>query len=219
MRNGSKRPFVPVLILDITNRITTGNQKMGLDLLIGLKKDAAGNFSLAAPSYRLDSLNDPATLSTILCAVMGIDENSVPSFAVSQDRRNEEDEFKVAMESGNLSDSPQGDKTAQKSELPGGEKNKPLATSTSKSGSIQVFPAREKPEEIYTLGSLFSFNDETASAPAGIPESPDQPDQPDQPDESGNTKKATPEPLEPPATEEIKPPETEEIKHRKPLIF
>lgn len=235
MRHRSKRPFVPVLILDRTNRLTTGNQKMVLDLLMGIKKDVAGHFSLATPSYRLDSLDDPDSLSTVLCEMMGVDENSVPSLTVLRGSKAEEDDFQFDLESGNLPDQPQSTKTPQKSEpptqeVPGFKKNKMAPVLRSKSASIKLSPIEEKPEEIYTLGSLFSFDDEIPArdlkndmpmdvpgdgnpeTKSGIPDGPaENPETSVDPDESGNPEKVT--------REQIKSPEMEAIKDPKHFIF
>ena len=192
MRNLSKRAYVPVLILDPRDDIAVNGHKMMVDLLIGLKKESKKTISLVAPACCVDSLTAAETLVPVLCEVMGIDHRFVPAFS-------EDDEINFDIE---MADSAEADENfdAGPSEIdfedPAGtlkvsgesqaspvEKEKKadpkLKAISSRAGepvneTITVFVEDEAPTEVYTLGSLFSFDDDTESAKVPAPPEEDE---------------------------------------------
>ncbi|MFH2130152.1 MAG: hypothetical protein ABIK68_07245 [bacterium] len=166
MRNQSQRPFVPVLILDPMDQIAASRQKTTLDLLIGLKKGAAGMMSLQVAPYRLNSLDDVSALYPVLCEVLGINENSVPSLTSKKedtDQVSDDDWFVEEPSVDPTSESMMAPAQVQKAV----DSNKPMVHSGSsyKGDKIQLIPIKEEPKTIYTLGSLFSFDDDASSTP------------------------------------------------------
>ncbi|MBU2644076.1 hypothetical protein KKI24_05165 [bacterium] len=166
MRNQSQRPFVPVLILDPMDQIAASRQKTTLDLLIGLEKGAAGMMSLQVAPYRLNSLDDASALYPVLCEVLGINENSVPSLVgekedtepVSDDDWFVEEPFVDPTSEGTIV-------TAQVQKAVDSDKPMVHPGSRYEDDKIQLIPIKEEPKSIYTLGSLFSFDDDASSIP------------------------------------------------------
>ncbi|MGK5091472.1 hypothetical protein WDW89_05565 [Deltaproteobacteria bacterium TL4] len=83
-RNSSSRAHIPfILLMPPHYEISPANQ-MKLELLIGLKSASPGVMMFQTPSYQVSNLTDYQLLIPVLCEVMGIAIETVPSFEKSQ---------------------------------------------------------------------------------------------------------------------------------------
>lgn len=178
MRNRSDRPFVPILLIDPLDKLESGPEKVKLELLLGLKKDGADTIGLQPPTYRIASLEDPESLNFVLCEIMGIDITTLssesdaadafdmdingdgfmdqtPGMQVAEetdlmDASSETDDDEEAAEDGDVAETAR--KPATEAEA--------APVSRRKDDRIKLYLRSEKEEEIFSLGALFSFDDD-----------------------------------------------------------
>lgn len=177
MRNQSKRPYVPVLLIDPLDKIPASPDKTKLELLIGLKRDGEETISFLTPTYTVASLDDSDQLNSVLCEIMGIDITTVSSNMEFEDP---DSPFSSAglMDDGPTMDFPEkngefdlsqetGEQTLPSEEADGQEGAEAPQSNAApepvisrrKDDRIKLYIKSEKKEEIYTLGALFSFDD------------------------------------------------------------
>ncbi len=148
----------PVLILDPHKSVEKNPNRLTLELMLGLTVDENGLFNFEIPPYSVTSLTKPEKLTPALCELMGIDDETVPEFEEDADS----DEYQV---SGAIQ--VDVDKTASEEDinpdflsLSDTDQSDAVIKPPESNDQIQIFPPEEEPETIYSLGSLFSFDDE-----------------------------------------------------------
>jgi hypothetical protein len=151
-RNRSRRAALPVLILDADHVIEKTGQQPLLDLLIGLEKGADGNLCPVTPPYRLSSLEDDGILYPVLGAVMGVQGAPAPPVTAGSAQPAglfEMDRFSEI-------DAPP-DPAAAVTGKPNGRRP---VSEPAKKGKIDVRIVEPAIEQVYSLGALFSFEDQ-----------------------------------------------------------
>lgn len=175
--NRSKLSSVPVLIIDADNYLDAAGKGGVMNLLVGLKKTSTNTITMDTPPYKLQSLQEIEILYPMLCDVLGIEPNSVPIFTedVQDIKKRQTEEFQedkvICLECDDNKESNLEEiglpRIAEKAEF-----DEQLIANVSPNdkalGKIDVADFNQDEEEIYTLGSIFSFDDQSSlPLPAG----------------------------------------------------
>lgn len=159
MRNQIKGCDIPILIYDPQKAIKKHPEYFLVDLQIGLVAGENNRLRLQIPPYTLSSLSAPDSLIPVICEQMGIDLDTVPNLI---DNSSFDNTRQAAIQEQTLQDTSldSADKeVANKDDSKTGERKR--ENIQQKTGDwIPVFPPEDEPEVIYSLGDLFSFDDQ-----------------------------------------------------------
>lgn len=152
-RKQSLRPFAPVLIIDPNNKVESRGQKQMIEMLIGLKRETGDAFSLETPPYKVSSLDVTSRLPKILCEILGIREDTIPAVK----------DFDQAVlhhaQDADISGLTESESSVQEKDTTRADPVSEEDLEVQISERIEISLPEEETEEIYTLGSLFSFDD------------------------------------------------------------
>jgi len=166
------------------DQMSANGKRIMLDLLLGVKSDPDGTLNLSTPPYLLESLDDQETVFPVLCDLLGVDGETIPSADDYQEAlpTDLEDEafFDQAVETQPFEEpkapeitSGSAPSTVVKSEPAEVSENLVRRAPKREDDRIQMYLPSEKSEEVYSLGALFSFDDDAGSTKSVPEESQD----------------------------------------------